>query len=65
MATTPAESNGFRLENGRMPSGAQIAASNNNSIPVAQSEDSEAAELYTEGFEKFVALTNSSMQDIA
>lgn len=62
---TPANSNGFRLENGRVPRKVRIAASSDSSIPVTQSEDPEAAELYTEEFEKFVALTNQSMRNIA
>lgn len=61
----PANSNGFRLENGRIPSRAQMAANSSYTTPVAQSEDPESAELYTEAFEEFVHLTNQTMRDIS
>lgn len=62
---TPINSNGYRLENGRVPSRAQLAANSSLMTPAASAEDPEAAKAAEEEFEKFVDLSNEKLKEIS
>lgn len=61
----PANSNGYRLENGRIPSRAELAADEDLTIAAAASDDPEAAEAAAEKFEEFVDMTPDQMRNIS
>ncbi|KAK5956777.1 hypothetical protein OHC33_002265 [Knufia fluminis] len=63
----PVNSNGYRLENGRVPSRAELAAATESNLttPAAEAEDPEAAEAAEEAFEDFVNLTDDVMREIS
>ncbi|CAI6331901.1 unnamed protein product [Periconia digitata] len=62
---TPANSNGYRLPNGRIPSTAQIAANSSLRNPAAKPADPEAAELASEEMEDFIGFTPDVSRSVA
>lgn len=61
----PANSNGVRLPNGRIPSAAQIAANSSLAGPSYTSEDPDLAAKAAAEVEEFVGLTPDRMKEIA
>ena len=65
-ANVPANSNGYRLPNGRIPSAAQIKANKTMyTLPAAVGPDEEAQEKAEEAYENFVGLTPEAMRNIS
>ncbi|PVI01023.1 hypothetical protein DM02DRAFT_706684 [Periconia macrospinosa] len=61
----PANSNGYRLPNGRIPSAAQIAANSSLRLPSAKPADPEAAELASKKMEEFIDFTPEKSRKVA
>ncbi|KAF2641117.1 hypothetical protein P280DRAFT_303009 [Massarina eburnea CBS 473.64] len=61
----PADSNGYRLPNGRIPSAAQIKANSSLVLPAAQFSDPEAAELAEEKLTAFENVTQEKLRNIS
>ncbi|PSN75214.1 hypothetical protein BS50DRAFT_478236 [Corynespora cassiicola Philippines] len=61
----PANSNGFRLPNGRIPSAAQIQANSSYRLAAAESSDPEAAEMAEEEYESFIDATNERLRNVS
>ncbi|ORY16017.1 hypothetical protein BCR34DRAFT_584715 [Clohesyomyces aquaticus] len=61
----PANSNGYRLPNGRIPSAAQIAANSSLRYHAAAASNPEAAEHASEEIEKFIGLTPELMRNVS
>jgi len=61
----PTDSNGFRLEDGRVPSRAQALANDSYTTEEAASSDPEAAAAAEEAVEDFVGLTPEKMREIS
>lgn len=54
---TPANSNGYRLPNGRIPTNSQIAANASLRSPAPAASNSTAADVSEEDYEKFIGIT--------
>lgn len=61
----PANSNGYRLPNGRIPSAAQIKANSSLVFPSATSPDKEAESHATEALDEFLGLTPEVLRNIS
>jgi monoamine oxidase len=61
----PANSNGYRLENGRIPSRAELAADSVLVLPAAASDDPDAAEAAKEMLEDFLNMTPDEMRNMS
>jgi monoamine oxidase len=61
----PANSNGYRLPNGRIPSAAQIKANSSLVYPAAKASDPEAAELAEEEYESFLNASPEKLRNIS
>jgi monoamine oxidase len=61
----PANSNGYRLPNGRIPSAAQLKANSSLAFPSATSPDKAAQSHAEEAYEEFVGLTPEVMRNIS
>jgi monoamine oxidase len=61
----PANSNGYRLPNGRIPSAAQIKANSSLMYPSATSPDKEAQSHAAEALEKFEGITPAVLRNIS
>jgi monoamine oxidase len=61
----PANSNGYRLPNGRIPSAAQIKANSSYVLPSAASPDEEAQTKAEEKFEEFEGVTPDILRSMA
>jgi monoamine oxidase len=61
----PANSNGYRLENGRIPSRAELAADSDLALPAAASDDPDAAEAAEERFENFFNMMPDEMRNMS
>lgn len=62
---TPANSRGFRLPNGRIPTRAQIAADPSLANPAPLAPNAEAAESASESISEFINLTPERMRNIS
>jgi monoamine oxidase len=62
---TPANSNGYRLPNGRIPSAAQIKANASLAFPAAASPDKEAQAHAEEALEGFMGITPEVLRNIS
>jgi monoamine oxidase len=61
----PANSNGYRLPNGRIPSAAQIRANSSLSLPSATSPDRQAQSHAAEELEEFIGTTPAVLRNIS
>ncbi|KAF2178058.1 hypothetical protein K469DRAFT_719217 [Zopfia rhizophila CBS 207.26] len=61
----PANSNGYRLPNGRIPSLAQLAANSSLAFPAAKPSDPDAAGMATEKVEGLLDITPGRMRNIS
>ena len=61
----PANSNGYRLPNGRIPSAAQIKANSSLVLPAAAGPDEEAQEHAEEALKEFEGVTNDVLRNIS
>jgi monoamine oxidase len=61
----PANSNGYRLPNGRIPSSAQIKANSSLAFPSATSPDKEAQSHAAEALEEFKGITPEVLRNIS
>lgn len=61
----PANSNGYRLPNGRIPSAAQIRANSSLALPAAAGPDAEAEEHAEEALEEFKGVTPEVLRNIS
>ncbi|KAF1850375.1 uncharacterized protein K460DRAFT_327171 [Cucurbitaria berberidis CBS 394.84] len=65
-ANVPANSNGYRLPNGRIPSAAQIKANRTlYTLPSAKGPDPEAQEHAEEAYEEFIGVTPEVLRNIS
>ncbi|KAF1911923.1 hypothetical protein BDU57DRAFT_523165 [Ampelomyces quisqualis] len=61
----PANSNGYRLPNGRIPSAAQLRANSSLSFPSATSPDRQAQSHAAEEIEEFIGVTPAVLRNIS
>jgi hypothetical protein len=61
----PANSNGYRLPNGRIPSAAQLRANSSLSFPSATSPDKQAQSHAAEELEEFIGVTPAVLRNIS
>jgi monoamine oxidase len=61
----PANSNGYRLPNGRIPSAAQLRANSSLSFPSATSPDKQAQSHSAEELEEFIGVTPAVLRNIS
>jgi monoamine oxidase len=61
----PANSNGYRLPNGRIPSAAQIKANSSLVLPAAKGPDPEAEEKAKEALDEFMGVDEETLKNIS